>query len=68
MINLTHDESSAIDVGGIWVGPEEFELHFRFNRDDEEDVTIHLSMSYDDLRGFVSYLDMKLAEVKLRSQ
>jgi hypothetical protein len=68
MYNLTHDESSAIDVGGIWVGPEAFELHFRFNQDDEEDVVIHLSMSYDDLQGFVSYLDMKLAENKLRSQ
>jgi len=67
MFNLTHDESSAIDIGGIWTGPDQFELHFRYNQDDQEDVIIHLSMSYDDLLGFVGYLDMKLAEVKTRS-
>lgn len=67
MFNLTHDESSAIDIGGIWTGPDEFELTFRFNADDQEDLVINLILNHDELKKFVSYLDSKLAFNKLRN-
>lgn len=66
MFNLTHDESSAVDIGGVWTGPDEFELRFRFNRDDEDDLEIVLILSHDELQGFVRYLDNKLTFNKLR--
>lgn len=66
MFNLTHDESSAIDIGGIWTGPDEFELTFRFNADDQEDLIINLILSHDELKKFVEYLDTKLTMNKLR--
>ena len=67
MFNLTHNEDSAIDVGGVWTGPDEFELHFRFNEDDEEDLDIYLVLSHDELQTFVRYLDTKLVANKLRN-
>jgi len=67
MLNLTHNEDSAIDIGGIWTGPDEFELHFRFNRDDEEDIEIFLMLSHDELQTLVRYLDSKLVANKLRT-
>jgi len=45
MFNLTHDDSSAVDIGGIWTGPDEFELTFRLNHDDEDDLVIHLILN-----------------------
>lgn len=67
MFNLTHDESSAVDVGGVWTGPDEFELHFRFNADDEEDLNIVLILTHGELQGFVRYLDSQLTKNKLRN-
>ena len=61
MFNLTHDESSAVDIGGVWTGPDEFELHFRLNADFQEDIEIHLVLSRDELQALVKYLDSKLA-------
>jgi len=66
MFNLTHDESSAVDIGGVWTGPDEFELHFRLNSDDEEDINIHLILSSEEIEQFVEYLQSKLAANKLR--
>lgn len=67
MYNLTHDESSAIDIGGVWTGPDEFELHFRFNADDQEDLEICLILTHDELKAFIRYLDSKLVINKLRN-
>jgi hypothetical protein len=67
MFNLTHDESSSVDVGGIWTGPDEFELHFKFNADDQEDFNIILVLTQDELQGLVRYLDQKLTTNKLRN-
>ena len=61
MFNLTHDESSAIDVGGVWTGPDEFELHFRLNADNEEDLEIGLVLNREELQSLVKFLDGKLA-------
>jgi hypothetical protein len=61
MFNLTHDESSAVDIGGVWTGADEFELHFKFNSDFQEDLEIHLVLSRDELRSLIKYLDSKLA-------
>jgi len=61
VFNLTHDESSAVDIGGVWTGPDEFELHFRLNSDSQEDIEIHLVLSRDELRSLIKYLDNKLA-------
>jgi hypothetical protein len=67
MFNLTHDETSAIDVGGVWTGPDEFELCFRLNQDLREDLEIHIVLTYDELKSLVDYLDTKLAFNKLRN-
>ena len=66
MFNLTHDETSCVDIGGIWTGPDEFELHFRFNSDNEEDFNVHLILNAEEIEQFVSYLQNKLAANKLR--
>lgn len=67
MFNLTHDESSAIDISGVWTGPDEFELHFRFNEDNQEDLDIYLILTQEELQTFVRYLDTKLVTNKLRN-
>jgi hypothetical protein len=67
MFNLTHNEDSAIDVSGVWTGPDEFELHFRFNQDDEQDIEMYIVLSRSELQGFVRYLDTKLTMNKLRN-
>ena len=67
MFNLTHDENSCVDVGGVWSGPDEFELHFRFNEDFKEDVEIFILLSQSELQGLVRYLDQKLTANKLRN-
>ena len=64
MINLTHNEDSAIDIGGIWVGPNEFEFILRFNEDDKEDVIKHLALNADELETLIDYLNSKLKHVK----
>lgn len=60
MFNLTHDETSSVDVSGVWTGPDEFELHFRFNADDDEDLEIVIVLNHSELQGLVRYLDQKL--------
>jgi len=66
MFNLTHNEDSAVDIGGVWVGPDEFELHFRLNQDDN-DLEIFLVLTHDELKSLVGYLDSKLIVNKLRN-
>ena len=56
MINLTHDEDSSIDVGGLWVGPDEFEMFFRFSRDDQPDFEVRLILDTDEMSTLVKYL------------
>jgi hypothetical protein len=65
MFNLTHNEDSAVDIGGIWVGPDEFELTFRFNADDEEDLVIHLILTEDEIETLADYLKDKLSQNRL---
>jgi hypothetical protein len=67
MFNLTHNEDSAIDIGGVWTGPDEFELHFKFNTDNQDDIEVFLILSHDELQTLVRYLDNKLVVNKLRS-
>lgn len=67
MFNLTHDEHSSIDIGGVWTGPDQFELTFRFNSDDADDVEIYILLSQSELQGFVRYLDTQLTMNKLRA-
>lgn len=66
MFNLTHNEESSVDIGGVWTGPDEFELSFRINQDDEEDLNIHLILSSEEIEQFVAYLQSKLAVNQLR--
>jgi hypothetical protein len=66
MFNLTHNETSAVDIGGVWTGPDEFELSFRINQDDEDDLNIHLILSTEEIEQFVAYLQSKLAVNRLR--
>jgi len=65
MFNLTHNEDSAVDIGGVWTGPDEFELHFKLNRDDD-DIEIFLILTHDELQELIRYLDSKLVKNKLR--
>jgi sialic acid synthase SpsE len=66
MFNLTHNEDSAVDIGGVWTGPDEFELHFKLNQD-SNDIEIFLTLSQDELQTLVRYLDSKLVVNKLRN-
>jgi len=66
MFNLTHNEDSAVDIGGVWVGPDQFELHFRLNQD-KDDLEIFLILSHDELKSLVDYLDTKITMNKLRN-
>jgi hypothetical protein len=66
MFNLTHNEDSCVDVGGVWTGPNEFELTLRFNADGMEDTDIYILLTHSELQGFVRFLDTKLAMNKLK--
>jgi hypothetical protein len=61
MFNLTHDETSAIDIGGVWTGPDEFELTFRFNQDAQPDLEIHFVLDREEVEILTNYLADKLA-------
>lgn len=62
MFNLTHNEDSAIDIGGVWTGPDEFELNFRFNADDHPDINMHLILAANELETLRNYLSLKLIQ------
>ena len=66
MFNLTHNESSAIDVGGVWTGPDEFELTFRFNADDDDDLIINFALTREEVEMLANYLQMHLAYNKVQ--
>ena len=66
MFNLTHDESSAVDIGCVHTGPDEYELTFRFNADDEDDLVIHLILSTEEVQSLVAYLQHHLAYNKVQ--
>jgi|TARA_R110000868_G_scaffold219067_1_gene469901 hypothetical protein len=67
MFNLTHNEDSSVDIGGVWVGPDQFEFHFKFNQDDQEDLEVFLILTHAELKGFARYLDQKLTINFLRN-
>jgi hypothetical protein len=66
MFNLTHDESSAIDVGGVWVGPDEFELTFKFNADNDDDLVVNFALTRSEVEMLANYLQMHLAYNKVQ--
>jgi hypothetical protein len=66
MFNLTHDESSAIDIGGVWVGPDEFEFTLRFNADDQDDLIVNFILSREEVEIFVNYLQKHLSYNKVQ--
>ena len=66
MYNLTHDDSSSVDIGGIWVGPNEFELTFKFNQDDTDDLVVVLVLNTEEVQSFVSDLQANLTYVKVQ--
>jgi len=66
MFNLTHNEDSSVDVGGVWTGPDEFELSFRFNADDQEDLNIHLILTREEVDILQDWLQQKLANNKVQ--
>lgn len=66
MFNLTHDESSAVDIGGIWTGPDEFELTLRFNADDEDDLIVNFILSKEEVEIFANYLQSQLSYNKVQ--
>jgi hypothetical protein len=66
MFNLTHDETSAIDIGGVWTGPDEFELTLRFNADDEDDLTVNFILSREEVEQFAEYLQMHISRNKVQ--
>ena len=66
MFNLTHDETSAIDIGGVWTGPDEFELTLRFNSDDQDDLIVNFILSREEVEQFANYLQMHLSYNKVQ--
>jgi len=61
MFNLTHNEDSGVDIGGDWIDPDQFELKFRINADDREDVNVHIFLTLEEIEIFVAYLQSKMA-------
>lgn len=66
MLNLTHNEDSAVDIGGVWTGPNEFELCFRLNTDDKEDINIYLILTREEVEMFANYLQQHLSHNKFK--
>ena len=66
MFNLTHNEDSGVDIGGEWISPDQFELKFRINADDQEDINVHIFLTAEEIEIFVAYLESKLASNQLR--
>ena len=66
MFNLTHNEDSSVDVGGVWSGPDEFELYFRLNADDQEDLNIHLILTREEVDILQDWLQRQLAHNKVQ--
>jgi len=66
MFNLTHDETSAIDIGGVWTGPDEFELTLRFNADHQDDLIVNFILSKEEVETFANYLQQHLAYSKVQ--
>jgi hypothetical protein len=66
MFNLTHNEDSAIDIGGVWTGPDEFELTLRFNADDADDLVVNFILSREEVEIFANYLQMHLSYNKVQ--
>lgn len=66
MFNLTHDESSAVDIGGVWTGPDEFELTLRFNADDQDDLVVNFILSREEVETFANYLHHHLSYSKVQ--
>ena len=60
-MNLTHDESSSIELESAWVNLEEFNLGFRFTEDGQEDLEIVMVLTPEELAKFVLYLEHKLS-------
>lgn len=66
MFNLTHNEDSGIDVGGVWHSADEFELKIRFNQDDQEDLNIHLLLSREEVDILQDWLQRQLANNRMQ--
>lgn len=66
MFNLTCDEDSSVDVGGVWTGPDQFELSFRFNTDDQEDLNIHLILTREEVDILQDWLQRQLKHNKVQ--
>jgi hypothetical protein len=58
MINLTHNETSAVDIDLIWLGEDNFKLVIRFNEDDEDDINIEMQLTKEELEIFRDYLNI----------
>lgn len=61
MMNLTHDESSSIELDSAWVDLNEFNLGLRFTEDDQEDLEIVMVLTPEELAKFILYLEHKLS-------
>jgi hypothetical protein len=66
MFNLTHDESSAVDVDGSWTNPDQFELSFRFNHDNQEDLNIQLILTREEVDTLRDWLQRQLAQHRMQ--
>ena len=66
MFNLTHNEDSSVDVGGVWSGPDEFEFYIRLNADDQEDLNIHLILTREEVDILQDWLQRQLAHNKVQ--
>jgi len=64
LVNIMHDESSAVDVGGNWIDDDECHIAFRFDQDNEDDIEFHLKMSRNSILLLRDFLNVKLLEQK----
>jgi hypothetical protein len=62
LFNITHDESSSVDIGGNWIEQDQCHVALRFNEDDQEDIEFHMLLGRENLEILRDFLNEKIAE------
>ncbi len=62
LVNITHDESSSVDIGGNWIEDDMCHVALRFNEDGEDDIEFHMLLGRQNLLALQEFISQKLLE------
>ena len=62
LYNITHDESSSVDIGANWIDEDQCHVALRFNEDGEEDIEFHMLLGRENLLILQEFINQKLLE------